>query len=254
MSGVQIFGSGFDAGTQVRLDGTAIPAGNVQFVSSRQLSVTIPAASLSFPHRFALDAVNASGVQSNATDFFVIQAVDMTTACTPAMPNTQHPSSVAIADQLANGPFSPIAVVTNSGCNNISVVDINPTAVVAGQTVQNPNFGKILNSIAVGATPEGIAVSQPFGLAVVANNGDGTASIVNLLTNSLAISGAVSTGTGPTGVAINDATGAAIVTNPGSNTISEINLGLLFGTTPATTLTALEYRRLPTADRSGHRS
>ena len=236
LSGVQIFGSGFDAGTQVRLDGTAIPAVNVQFVSSRMLSVTIPAANLSFPHRFALDAVNGSGIQSNATDFFVIQAVDMTPVCTPATANTQHPSSVAIADQLVNGPFSPVAVVTNSGCNNISVVDINPTATVGGNTVQNPNFGKILNTIAVGAGPQGIAVSQPFGLAVVANNTAGTASIVDLVKGSLAVPD-VSTGTNPTGVAINDATGAAIIANTGSNTITEITLGALSTSPPPTTLT-----------------
>src|SRR5579859_362266 len=237
LTGVQVFGSGFDAATQVRLDGTAIPASDVQFVSSRQLTVTIPASNLSFPHRYALDAVNGNGVQSNATDFFVIQAVDMTPVCAPTVPNTQHPSSVAIADQLMNGPFSPIAVVSNSGCNNISVVDINPTVTVGGQTVRNPNFGNILSTIAVGATPQGVAVSQHFGLAVVANNGDGTASIVNLLTNSLAVP-SVATGTSPAGVAINDATGAAIIANTGSNSVSEINLGLLFGSTPATSLTA----------------
>jgi DNA-binding beta-propeller fold protein YncE len=143
---------------------------------------------------------------------------------------------VAIADQLVNGPFSPIAVVSNSGCNNISVIDINPTVTSNGSTMQNPNFGKILHTIAVGLTPQGVAVSQPFGLAVVANHGDGTVSIVNLLTNSLAVP-SVATGSSPAGVAINDATGAAIVANTGSNTISEINLSLLFGTTPATTLT-----------------
>jgi DNA-binding beta-propeller fold protein YncE len=238
LAGLQIFGSGFDASTQVRLDGTAIPAGGVQFLSSRQLTVTIPAANLSFPHRFALDVVNGSGVQSNATDFFVIQAVDMSQICTGAggTPTNTMPSSVAIADQLANGPFSPIAVVSNSGCNSISVIDVNPTVTAAGVTTQNPNFGKILQTIAVGQTPEGVAVSQPFGLAVVANNGDGTASIVNLLTNSLAVP-SVATGTNPAGVAINDSTGAAIVANTGSNTISEINLGLLFGSAPATTLT-----------------
>lgn len=236
LTGVQIFGSGFDAATQVRLDGTAIPPSDVQFVSNREIIATIPASSLSFPHRYALDAVNGSGVQSNATDFFVIQAVDLSQVCNAGgvATNTQ-PSSVAIADQLVNGPFSPIAVVTNSGCNNISVVDINPTVAVNGVTQQNPNFGKILNSIAVGATPQGIAVSQPFGLAVVANSGDGTASVVNLLTNSLAVP-SVATGTTPTGVAINDATGAAIVTNPGSNTVTELNLGLLFGPSAVTTL------------------
>jgi DNA-binding beta-propeller fold protein YncE len=232
LAGLEIFGSGFDAGTQVRLDGTPIPAGNVQFLSSRQLSVTIPAANLSFPHRFALDAVNSGGVQSNATDFFVIQAVDMSKICTDASGNATNtmPSSVAIADQLANGPFSPIAVVSNSGCNNISVIDINPADAATSK------FGTILASIAVGANPQGVAVSQPFGLAVVANNTDGTASIVNLITNALAVP-SVATGKNPSGVAINDATGAAIVANTGSNTISEIDLGLLFASTPATTLT-----------------
>lgn len=237
LAGLQIFGSGFDAATQVRLDGTAIPAGDVQFLSSRQLTVTIPGANLSFPHRFALDVVNGSGVQSNATDFFVIQAVDMSQVCTGTggvAVNTM-PSSVAIADQLVNGPFSPIAVVTNSGCNNISVIDINPTVTNAGVTTQNPNFGKILKTIPVGQTPQGIAVSQPFGLAVVANNTAGTVSVVNLVTGSQAVPD-VSTGKNPTGVAINDATGAAVVANTGSNTISEINLGLLSGSTPATTL------------------
>ena len=128
------------------------------------------------------------------------------------------------------------------------MIDINPTATVNGQTVQNPNFGKILNSIAVGATPQGLAVSQPFGMAVVANNTAGTASFVNLLTNSLAVPD-VSTGTSPTGVAINDATGAVIVTNTGSNTITEIDMSPLFGTTPATTLTPVSIGgfQLPTA-------
>jgi DNA-binding beta-propeller fold protein YncE len=246
LAGVQIFGSGFDSGSTVRLDGTAIPASDVQFVSSRELIVTIPAANLSFPHKYALDMVNSTGVQSNPTDFFVIQAVDMSKICTST--GGTLPSSVAIADQLANGPFSPIAVVTNSGCNNISVIDINPTATVNGQTVQNPNFGKILTSIAVGATPQGIAVSQPFGIAVVANNTAGTASFVNLLTNSLIVPD-VSTGTNPTGVAINDATGAAIVTNTGSNTVTEIDMSPLFGATPATTLTPVSIGgfQLPTA-------
>jgi DNA-binding beta-propeller fold protein YncE len=263
LANVQIFGSGFDANTQVRLDGQvivncAMPPGSCSTVTNpmtnRRLTVTIPASYLSFPHRYALDVVNGSGVQSNATDFFVIQAVDLSKVCTGAggAPTNTQPSSVAIADQLVNGPFSPIAVVTNSGCNSISVVDINPTVAVGGVTEQNPNFGKIISggTIAVGATPQGIAVSQPFGLAVVANNGDGTASVVNLLTKSLAVP-SVATGTNPTGVAINDATGAAIVTNPGSNTVTELNLGLLFGSSPVTTLagTAVSIGgfQLPTA-------
>jgi DNA-binding beta-propeller fold protein YncE len=232
LAGVQIFGSGFDASTQVRLDGTAIPSG-VQFVSSRELIATIPASPyLSFPHRFALDVVNGSQVQSNATDFFVVQAVDLSSACSTG---PAQPSSVAIADQLVNGPFSPIAVVTNNGCNNISVIDINPADASNGAGPNPGKFGTILHTIGVGQGPQGIAVSQPFGLAVVANNTAGTASTVNLLTNALAVPD-VATGTNPSGVAINDATGAAIVANTGSNTVTELNLGSLFGSSPVTAL------------------
>jgi hypothetical protein len=227
LAGVQIFGSGFAAGAQVRLDGSSIPPANVQVVSARQITATIPASFLSVPHRYALDVISNS-VQSNATDFVVIQAVDVSQVC--AGSTNPKPSSVAIADQLANGPFSPIAVVSMSGCSSISIIDINPGSAT---------FGKIKNTIAVGTTPLGIAVSQHLGMAVVANNGSNSVSIVNLVTGALAIPDVTSgIGTNPTGVAINDATAAAIVTNTGSNTVSEINLSILFGTSPPTSLTA----------------
>jgi DNA-binding beta-propeller fold protein YncE len=225
LAGVQILGAGFTAGAQVRMDGTPLPGGNVNVdPSGRLITATIPASFLAMPHHYALDVISG-GVQSNATDFIVITAVDMSVACTTG-PAT--PSSVAIADQLANGPFSPIAVVTNSGCNNISTIDINTAS---------PTFGHVLHSIAVGATPQGIAVSPRLGLAVTANNGDATASVVNLLTNTQPVA-AVPVGTNPIGVAISDATGVALVANFTSNTVSEINLGLLFGSAPATSLTA----------------
>jgi DNA-binding beta-propeller fold protein YncE len=225
LAGVKIFGAGFTSGAQVRLDGTPLPGGNINIdPGGRLITATIPASFLAMPHHYALDVISG-GVQSNATDFIVITAVDLSVACTTG-PAT--PSSVAIADQLANGPFSPIAVVTNSGCNNISTIDINTAS---------PTFGHVLHSIAVGATPQGIAVSPRLGLAVTANNGDATASVVNLLTNTQPVA-AVAVGTNPIGVAISDATGVAMVANFTSNTVSQINLGLLFGSAPATSLTA----------------
>ena len=224
LAGVQIFGNGFISGAQVRLDGAPIPSANVVVdPSGRLITATIPASPfLSVPHHFALDVISG-GVQSNATDFIVIKAVDMTAACA-----TPTPSSVVIADQLANGPFSPIALVTNSGCNNLSTIDINPSSTT---------FGTVLRSLSIGATPQGVAVSSHLGMAVVANNAAGTVSVVNLLTNAEAVPD-VAVGTSPTGVAINEATGVALVANFQSNTISQINLGLLFGSSPATSLTA----------------
>jgi DNA-binding beta-propeller fold protein YncE len=191
----------------------------------------------------ANNTVTGTSSQSNATDFYVVQAVDMSKICTNssgAATNTQ-PSSVAIADQLTNGPFSPIAIVSSTGCNSISVIDINPAITVAGQLQPNPTFGQLLgNPISVGTAPQGIAISSRFGLAIVANNGGGTASVIDLTANPPAQKVPdVSTGTNPSGVAINDATGAAIIANTGNNTITMLNLGLLFPSsgTPATTLT-----------------
>jgi DNA-binding beta-propeller fold protein YncE len=237
LAGVQILGAGFVPGaTQVRLDGTPIPSTNVAVDPlGRIITAKIPASPfLSVPHHFALDVVVNGGAPSNATDFIVIQAVDMRSVCSSQNP---QPTGVAIAEQLKNGPFSPIAVVTNSNCNNISTIDINPFVTVAGVVQPNPTFGHILNTIAVGTTPQGVAVSQRLGLAVVANNGSGNASVVDLFKNTQPVA-AVTTGTNPTGVAINEATGAAIVANTGSNTVSVINLGLLTGSSPATSLTA----------------
>jgi len=240
LAGVKIFGSGFDTNSQVRLDGVGFAStalGNFNLVSSREIIVTVPHSFLSTPHHYALDVINTVIGQSdasNATDFIVMKAVDMTSVCSSHNP---QPSGVAIADQLKNGPFSPIAVITNSNCNNISTIDINPTITVSGVIQPNLNFGHILNTIAVGKTPQGIAVSQRLGLAVVANNGGGTASVINLLTNKESVPD-VTVGTNPSGVAINEATGAAIVANTISNNLSLINLQLLAGSSPAASLTA----------------
>jgi DNA-binding beta-propeller fold protein YncE len=236
---VKIFGTGFVSGAQVFLDGvditTTTPAGTVNVPSGtggREIDATIPAGPfLSQPHHFALQ-VASGGSTSSALDFIVVQAVDMTKACaTPA------PSSVAIADEIANGQitnflFSPIALVTNSGCNSLSVIDINPAHV--GST-----FGTILSSTSVGVGPQGVAVNSHLGLAVTANNTAGTVSIVDLKKNPpVEAVPDVTVGTSPIGVAINESTGVALVANFGSNSVSQINLGLLFGSSPATSLTA----------------
>jgi len=231
LANVRIFGSGFAAGAQVRLDQVDITTqgGAVTYVTTsggRELDVTIPGFFLSAPHHYALDVING-GVQSNVTDFTVIQSVDMSKVC----PGTNsQPTAVAIADQLAKGPFSPIAAVTVSGCNSVSIIDINPA---------HSTFGQILGSpIGVGTTPMGIAISQRRGLAVVTNNASSNASIIDLTANPPApvpSVSPVSTGTNPAGVAINEATDAAIIANTGSNTVTLINLGLLFpssGTAP----------------------
>jgi len=230
----------------VRLDGVDITTqgGTINSVapSGREVDVTIPPFFLATPHYYSLDIL-LNGVDSNSADFIVIQTVDMSQICPNVKdangnPVAAQPTSVAIADQLANGPFSPIAVVSNQGCNSISIVDLKPTVSI-GSTTPNPTFGTILSTAPVGTAPQGIAISQRRGLAVIANNGSNTASVIDLTKNPpVAVVPDVGTGTSPIGVAINDPTGVAIVANNGSNTVTAINFGLLFPSsgTPPTTL------------------
>jgi len=239
LHGVQIFGTGFVSGLQVRLDGVDITTqgGTVDSIApnGREVDVTIPAALLSAPHHYALDVLS-QGAQSNVVDFLVVQSVPLDKVCTDSSGNavTTLPTSIALADQIANGPFSPIGLVSVSGCNSVVELDLNPAHLTFGQPIGSP--------ISVGTGPQGIAISQKLGLAVVANHGTNTASVLDLTQNPpVQKVPDVNTGTSPTGVGINDATGAALVANTGSNTISLLDLGSLFppsGTTPPTTLTA----------------
>jgi DNA-binding beta-propeller fold protein YncE len=206
LAGVRILGSGFDASSQVRLDGQGLPAGNIQFVSNREIDVTIPASFLAGPRRYALDVVNGASVASNVTDFTVLEAVPV-----PACSGTAAaPGAVAIDEQRN------IAVVTDSGCADASIISLKPDS----------TFGALTNRIPVGAGPAGVAVIPRFGLAVVANSTAGTASFLNLDTNAQATTD-LSVGTQPNGVAINQETGIAVIANTGSNTVSAIDLSPL---------------------------
>ena len=111
LTGVRILGSGFDAGSVVRLDGQSVPAA---FVSAHEMDATIPASFLAAPRRFALDVVNSTGVVSNSTDFSVIEAVPI-----PACSGTASaPGAVAIDEQRN------IAVVTDFGCSDASIISL----------------------------------------------------------------------------------------------------------------------------------
>jgi DNA-binding beta-propeller fold protein YncE len=252
LAGVKLFGSGFASGAQVRLDGTditTVTGGTVNYVATsggREIDVTIPGAFLKSPHHYALDVVS-SGAQSNVSDFTVIQAVDLSQLCpgTSGQPASQ-PSSVAIIDQIAKGPFSPKALVTinptsqntpGTSCNSLAIVDINPANTTFGQVLGNP--------IGVGTTPMGVAVSQHRGIAVVTNNGSADVSVIDLTANppaQFSTGSPVSTGTNPAGVAVNEATDGALVANTGSNTVTMINFGTLFppsGSTATPTITKI---------------
>ncbi|HXU20064.1 MAG TPA: hypothetical protein VN788_05720, partial [Verrucomicrobiae bacterium] len=109
--------------------------------------------------------------------------------------------------------------------------------------VQNPSLAAsnvagltVVESVAVGSAPVGIAVDTDRDLAYVANSGDGTLSLVSLASpspglspQSLGTAGTVigapiTVGTTPAGVAAISRFGMAIVANNGSNNASVVNV------------------------------
>ncbi|MBI3404038.1 MAG: hypothetical protein HY046_01095 [Acidobacteria bacterium] len=180
---LDIVGFGLSAAT-VRLDGTAIPT---TVLSPRHVTATVPAALMASARRFAVDVQTAGGV-SNVTSLTVIQPVAVGTA----------PAAVAI------DPDRDLAIVANSGSNNISVVNLNT--------------GTVSQTIAVGTSPQGVGVISRLGRAVVSNFGSNNASLVDLVAGT--VSSTVTVGSGPLGVAIDPDSANAIVANSTANTVS----------------------------------
>ena len=214
ISGIQIFGRGFNSTSMVRLDGVPLPPSDVAFSSSKpnELDVTIPAANgaqniLTGPRNFGLDVANSDGTHSNVMDFRVVEAIPIP-ACTGV---NAAPGAVAIANDLV-GSKKNYAVVTETGCAQVALISLNPDATFATFT-----------TIAAGNGPTGVATIPRFGYAVVSNETDGTASILNL-TNGTKVVADVTVGKNPEGVAIEQETGLAVVVNEGSNTATVIDM------------------------------
>jgi DNA-binding beta-propeller fold protein YncE len=221
---IRILGTGFNGGSAVvRLDGT--PLSSVNVVSNVEIDATIPTSFLTLPRHYALDVI-VNGVGSNATDFTVVQTIDLTPSCGSG--SSPLPGGVAI-DTLRN-----IAVVTNSGCSSISLIDLTPGSAAP-----------LKSTISVGPNPLGVDVIPRMGYAVVANNGSGTASIVNLDAGTVVAS--PGTGTSPRGVAINQFSGAALVANTGSNSVSLIDLTSITSSSSTPTVTTVGVDQNPIA-------
>ncbi|MGD0908085.1 MAG: YncE family protein [Candidatus Acidiferrales bacterium] len=186
-------GMGFVNGSVVRLDGVGL---QTTYISNRQLTAIAPPSLLSRAHRFALDVQNSGGAITNAEDFTVEQSVDVT-GCSA----TPYPSGVAI------DPQQNLVAVTLNGCNSLALISL---ATGTG------------NTVAVGNNPIGVAVLPSLHLAVVANNADGTASVVDELGQS--VTQLVTTGSGSFGVAVDQDTQEAAVANSTANTVTVLNV------------------------------
>jgi DNA-binding beta-propeller fold protein YncE len=142
--------------------------------------------------------------------------------------------TVSIQDASLGTPGLYPLIIQNSDAATAGVPSIS--GVNLGVTPDPASIsGSPTPTIGVGLSPSAVAIDEADGIAVVANTGSNSVSLVNLLTNAV-IGGAITVGTAPTGVAVDDLLPdhLAYVVNSGSNSISVIDLSLA---TPAVTQT-----------------
>jgi len=232
-----ILGGGFVSGiSEVLLDGTALPGGDVNVVSSRKIIATVPGSMLDSARLYAVQVQNGAGGAasvSNVTDLSVIQSIAVGSL----------PVGVAVdTDRDA-------AVVTNSGDGTVSLISLAPISSESPQSLGN--VGIIGSPVLAGTTPEGVAVLPRRGLAVVANNGSNNATVVDLTGVAVPQNISIcSTGcSGPAGAAMNQDSGIAAIadTNPtgpvSTGTVSFLNLSA----TPASAAGSLSVDHDPVA-------
>ncbi|MGB7845619.1 MAG: hypothetical protein WBL63_08395 [Candidatus Acidiferrum sp.] len=239
---LRILGQGFLSGgaPTVRLDGdsTGITIGNS---TDGEIDVTIAASRLTNAHDFALDVLSGA-VNSNTNDLYAVQVTPLAGCGTSTPPTPAQPEAVAYDDILN------VAVVTNYGCNSVSFINMDST----NAHNYGVPYGTVLATVTVGANPLGVAVIPRLGYAVVANNADSSASIVqyggnpfsakqlsfasaNCTTSSgTSASTNICVGVAPTGVAIDQDRALALIANTGGNSVSAIDLTPLLLATPGT--------------------
>jgi len=172
----------------------------------RVMKATISGSTLAAkgPRQYALDVQDTSASTfSNAAPLQAIQAVNLVTSdcVNPA------PQGVAIdAAVNVNGVTVPVAVVTEPGCNRVSLVNMtNGTGLFGG------------TDLAVGTDPQGVAAYPQAGLAVVANAGSNNVSIIDIVNDK--VPATFTTDPIPSGVAVDLGTGKALVTANGASVV-----------------------------------
>jgi DNA-binding beta-propeller fold protein YncE len=252
---------------------TAVPA---VFITSSLLRATIPAGPLSVaglvPLIVQAQNLDVSNGLSGPQGLTVVPSRPAVVAVTP---DTLISGGTSLGVGLVGGFFSPQTSVQCNGTTaaatltssqqlgvtipgscvsspglypvvvrNNDVVAPNP-AISAVNLAVEPGPGDIATAVAtsfaVGTSPQAIAIDPSLNVAVIANTGDNTVSIINLATNTPVPGSPVPVGHGPTGVAIDDQITTSVgtlgdhiaaVTNSLDNSVSVIDLTTLAVTPP----------------------
>ncbi len=241
---LRVLGQGFLSGgaPTVQLDGSSTGI-SITSATDSEVDITIAASRLARAHDFAL-TVLSGGVTSNTQDLYAVGLIDLSNQCgtTAAMPE-----AVAI-DYIQN-----VAAVTSYGCGTLTFISVDST----NAHNYGVPYGAVLATVNVGKNPIGVDVIPRLGYAVTANNGEGSASIVQYggnpfkatqlaftSTNCIVSSGTATTsnicvGVSPTGVTIDQDRALALIANTGGNSLSAIDMTVLTQATSKCTDTTI---------------
>ena len=166
------------------------------------------------------------------------------------MKKTPHLRSLSMTIILAYAVFSatiavaqPFAYVSNFGSDNLSVIDTSNNTVV--------------DTVTVGDSPFGIAITSDASRAYVANLGSNNVSVIDITSNTVVAM--VNVEKNPIGIAISADNAHVYVTNLGSDTVSVIDTTenavvatIVVGTEPAAIAIAKDGLHIYVANRSSN--
>ena len=202
----------FDGSSVPQLDGDPSPfTGHTLSANGRVMTATVSGTTLAAngPRRYAVQAADSTTAASNAARLPVIQAVSLVTGDCSA----PAPQGVAINSGVTSlGQIYSAAIVTEPGCNDVSMVSLSDSSGFTHGTGFGPS-----PELAVQSDPQGVDVYSPLGLAVVANAGSSSVSIVDMVNDDVPVS--FNTDPIPDGVAIDLGTGNALVTANGASVV-----------------------------------
>jgi DNA-binding beta-propeller fold protein YncE len=259
---IYLNGSDFLSTSTVLVGGTPVAT---TFLSTTLLRATIPATQLAQAGSFHVLVQKQNGVPSAWVNLNVFAARPVLVASSPdSVPESGAGANVS----LTGGYYSPSTSVTFNGqtvtassangstrqltaaipAGGLATPGLYPIVVQNSGVASGRPFMSALNlavtpdptsipsapalgPISVGSSPSAVAIDESRGIAVVANTGSNSISLVNVSPPGLI--GAVAVGNKPTGVAVDDllADPVAVVVNSADQTITAVDLVTLNQTT-----------------------
>ncbi len=252
-------GSNFTSTSTARVGGSPV---ETTFISSTVLRARIPAEDLDSIGTAYVDVMQQSGVLSGVARISIVAAAPALISTTPDS-TVQNAGSLSIgfdggyysSQSIAeiNGSVRSTTItnsrqlnvtadesdVTTAGLFPVSVRNSNlPTQITASNFAVSPTDAPVvLTTLGVGASPNSVAINTATGVAVVANSGSNSISLIDLEPTAatyLQKTKDITVGTSPTSVAVDNLRNLAITANNAGAAASVTVVDLSTGTVKAT--------------------